>query len=301
MTNLTKKQALDLLPAVVDHEVSEDEKLAFLSFIEKNEEVKKQYESAVRVKNLLNQRYQKAAVPPHFKEQIYTLLDNLAEEDSSIHSELQDSPSRKSVNGNTADNGNDTFFSSSLLRYCSATAVILLIIIFVANVLDKTSSPPPEKPFIVENYVAKHFLNSNGSLIEPHFATSSTREAEQFITEQYQQNVMIPHLTGVNFSGVVMADFYEGFKVPMLEYEQMDVNEMIYIFAFNVDDLEAHQFLQRNEQAVNACVQQSDFHVLEVDGRHVVSWLWQDKWYTAISNFNGYDLASLIEPLEYTP
>lgn len=299
MVSLTKKQALDLLPAVVDHEVSEDEKLAFLSFIEKNDDVRKQYKSALRVKKLLRRRYPKATAPQEFKEEIHAILSNLTGEGSTLYSELKDSPSRKSIQGSPA--GNSSFFTSSLLRYFSAIAVILLIIILVADLLDRTSAYVPEKPFIVEQYAAEHFLNTEGTYIEPSFATSSTREAEQYITDQHKLDVMIPHLTGANFTGVVMADFYDGFKVPLLEYEQPDVNEMIYIFAFNVDDLETHHLLQRNEQAVNACKLQNDFHVLEVNGRHVVSWLWHDKWYTAISNFNGYDLASLVEPLEYTP
>ncbi|MEX0647118.1 MAG: hypothetical protein WEA56_11890 [Balneolaceae bacterium] len=298
MTRLTKQQALDFLPSVVDQEASEDEKLAFLSFIEKNEDVRKQYESALRVKKLISSRCPTATAPERLKKEILSVLVHMNPEDQVQFSKYRDCPPETSSGGTLA--GTSSITGSLLLRYLSATAVILVITLLIVDLLDRTSSHIPYETYVVEQFAAEHFMKAGG-LIDPHFATQSTQEAEKFIIDQYGLEVIIPEIRGTQFAGVVMADFYDGFEVPLLEYEQPAENETIYIFAFNVNDLETNRFLQRDEQAVNTCKLQNDFYVLEVGDHHVVSWLWQDKWYTAISNFNGYDLASLVEPLNYTP
>lgn len=295
MVRLSKKQALDLLPAVVDQEVNEDEKLAFLSFIEKNEDVRKQYESALRIKALVRERCPKAEAPEHLKKEI---LVTLLKQDSDYlphQGNAKDMPSRS-----ISSSSGYSFHSSPLLRYLSATVVILLILFVTIELLDRTSTLIPYESFIVEHYVAEQFLNA-GAFIGPQFATGSISEAEQYITDQYGLNVIIPDVKGTEFAGVVMTSFFDGFEVPLLEYEQPDHNESIFIFAFNVDELDTNRFLQRHEQAADKCKQQNDFYVVEVGDHHVVSWLWHDRWYTAISNFNGYDLASLVEPLNYSP
>jgi len=107
----------------------------------------------------------------------------------------------------------------------------------------------------------------------------------------------IPHLKGTEFAGLIMADFHSGMQAPLLKYTQSDIGESIYIFAFNLDQLESFDQMKREENAVKSCTTQTDYFVNNIDGTHVVSWLWDDNWYSAVSNHNGHDLAALVEPL----
>lgn len=294
MIRLTEQDALDLLPAVVDQEVNEDEKLAFLSFIKKNEKVRQQYESALRVKKLLSERFPKTNAPPHLKSKILYIL---SEDTPSADYRNMDLESIGEDQSNSEDlNGRGSSFTS-LIRYLTATAVLLLILLLAIDLLDKSSAPEKSfEPFVIEYYAAENLYHPDRHFTGSHIAMESTREAEQFVTSRFGLNMIIPELKGVNFSGLMMTDFYKGLEVPLLEYQQPGLNEKIYIFAFRVSDLEKNQYLQRYALAVDKCKQQDDFYVLELEERHVVSWLWGDKWYTAVSGYNGYELASLIIP-----
>lgn len=301
MKKLTKKQAIDLLPAVVDKEVTEDEMLSFLSFIETNHDVKKQYEIAHLVKKLVSTRCPKARAPDHLKKRIWESIQQ--HENSPDIYTIQDQQSnslpgkKNSSDPNTASN---IFKINPVVRYLMAAALVLFISLVTIDILDRTSSFDSNDVLLVEEYAAEHFMNSSGSLIAPHFATHSTEEAQDFILAEFGMDLEIPELTGTEFKGVVSANFYNEYRTPLLEYEQTDIGEIIYIFAFQVNDIDSLKALKRHGEAVKSCVFEDDYYVLDVNGTDVVSWLWNGNWYTAISNHSGNDLASLVKPLNIT-
>lgn len=296
MLILTKQQALELLPAVVDHEATEDEVLSFLSYIENDKNVKNQYESALRIKNLLSQKYPKAKAPDHLKSRIWASIQQ-TEKSETRHSG-QDRPAVGIIAPDPAPVSSAPFFKfNSLIRYLSAAALILFITLLTIHLLERTSGFKTVSLYFVETYAAEHFLNSNGSLIEPSFSSRSIAGAQQFIKDEFDMDITIPEIAGAQFRGVVSTHFFKDLKTPLLEYEQEDIGEIIYIFAFRVHDIETVRSLQRHDEAVKTCVLRNDYFVLDVEGTHVVTWLWDDYWYTAISNHNGYDLASLVKPL----
>lgn len=302
MKKLTNKQAIDLLPAVVDKEATEDEMLSFFSFIETNQDVKKQYEIALLVKKIVSTRCPKSRAPDHLKKRIWESIQQ-HENSPDIHTIQNQASSslpgkKKTSDHNTATN---IFKINPVIRYLMAAVLILFLSLVTIDLLDRTSSYNSNNVFLVEEYAAEHFINSNGSLIAPHFSTHSTKEAQDFILAEFGMELEIPELIGTEFKGVVSSDFYNEYKTPLLEYEQADTGEVIYIFAFQVNDIDSLTALKRHGEAVKSCVFEDDYYVLDVNGTDVVSWLWNGNWYTAISNHNGNDLASLVKPLNITP
>lgn len=299
MKKLTKKQAFDLLPAVVDGEATHDEKIAFLSFISDDEDLRVQYDSSLRIKKLLAENFPRAKAPDHLKQRILKLL-----EEKQSQSEFQDIPSKTGIKQNLSfygsKNSSNQLFKPAI-RYLAAAAVILFITLTTIEFLDRINYSQDQPLYVVENYTALHFMNAGGQLIDPHFASNSTTEAEKYLKDHYGIEMTVPQLTGAQFAGIVISDFLDGFEVPLLEYVQAEINETIYIFAFRVEQLEKNKRLKRNDNAVKTNLTSNDFYVAEIDDHHVVSWLWDGNWYSAISNHNGYDLASLVEPLNYNP
>jgi hypothetical protein len=297
MKRLTKKQAIDLIPAIIDHEATKPEQSAFFKFIENNSDVKRQYKSSLRIKNLLSEKCPRAEAPEHLKNRILSIIQNEELNHSSSldsASSLSKHPRQKETNDKR---NRSSYFVQPALRYIFAAAVILVLTLLTVELLDRTSSHATDETYIVENYAAQHFINASGQLIDPHFSTISTREAENFLRDQYGIELSVPVIEGTEFAGIVMADFLDGFETPLLEYRQAELGETIYVFSFEMNSLDTLQHLIRDENAAKKCKLMEDFHVLEVDDHHVVSWLWNDVWYAAISNHNGYDLASLIDPL----
>lgn len=298
MKRLTKKQAIDLIPAIVDHEATKPEQSAFFKFIESDSDVKRQYESSLRIKKLLSEKCPRAEAPERLKHRVLSIIEG--EEINQPSSPDSDSsfsihPPQKKTNGR----GLHSLFSvQPALRYISAAAVILILTLLTVELLDRTSFHASEETFVVENYAAQHFINASGRFIDPHFSTSSTEAAENFLRDQHGIELTVPVIEGAEFAGIVMSDFLEGFKTPLFEYRQADIGEIIYIFSFEMNRLDTLQHIIRDENAAKKCKLREDFHVLEVDNHHVVSWLWNDVWYAAISNHDGYDLASLIDPLQ---
>jgi hypothetical protein len=183
-------------------------------------------------------------------------------------------------------------------RYLTAAAVVLVITLAVLRLLDQTTADTSTaESIIVENIAAHHFQLTGGQFIEPYRATATVTEAENYLAEQFDINLTVPPITGAKFAGIVFAEFVENYRTPLLEYVQEEIGETIYIFVFDLADIDAHEKLKRHDEAVKTCIYSHDFYVTEIDQYHVVSWLWDNNWYTAISNHNGYDLASLIVPL----
>lgn len=298
MEKFTKKKALEILPAVVDNEASDAEREAFFEFISTNKEVREQYKDALLVKQIIAKRLKKVEAPAHLKNKILKSLSEKKEEDH----RLQDENSSQKLQDNSTDEDipvAQIFGKAS--RYITAAAVILFLSIVTIQLLEKTGPHAPENIYVVEDMAQEHFNTISAEAAALDFIPYSIEEAERYLEEHHGLEITIPELEGAFFDGLLMSDFIQGFETPILGYSQPEIDETIYIFAFDVDQIDTHQQLMRNKEAVKSCVYEHDFHVSEISDKHVVSWLWDDKWYAAISNHNGYDLASIIIPLEYSP
>jgi hypothetical protein len=299
MKSLTRKQALSILSAVVDDEATNAEKRAFFEYIKEHSDVRREYENAKKVKFIISKRCPRKKAPEHLKRTVLKKVMQLetVNEIKNEHEQNSDVINEELKNRSSSPFSIQKHATNSI-RYIAAAAVLLFISLVILQLLDQTS-PLPSDPveFVVENMTAQHFLSTGGAIIEPHFATHSIHEAEGYLLDHYGMNMSIPEIKGAEFAGIVMADFLENFQTPLFEYTQPDLGETIYIFVFDIDSLNNHKNLQRDQEAVKNCVRAEDFYVAEIDGYHVVSWLWNNTWYSAISNHNGYDLAALIEPL----
>jgi hypothetical protein len=293
MNRLNKYQARLLLPAVVDEEVSEDEKNAFFEYLKQDPDLEKEYYSTLKLKQILSENFPRKSAPDHLRERILNRLE-IEQRNKNFTKSASDhkSPDRSS---NRTDEWKRLLKSG--IRYVSAAAVILLITLMTVQLLERSTENFNDEIFVIENISAQHFHRANTASIDPQIAAVSFQEAENYLKDHYGLTMTIPHLKGTEFAGLIMADFHSGMQAPLLKYIQRDIGENIYIFAFNLDKLESFDQMKREENAAKSCTTQTDYFVNNIDGTHVVSWLWDDNWYSAVSNHNGHDLAALVEPL----
>lgn len=309
-TRLTKEKAFRLISAVVDDEVDHKTKTAFYNFIETDEEVRREYESIKKVKRLVTDRCPTHKAPDRLKIRVQEFLLQEINQDREITS--QEDPNISDIDlpvqmpeenfeRESQDSGDKSEADSFRWFYAAAAAFLALAILW--GILYRDSSPPAQlasNTYEVEEYVYKHFENNDGQLVPPTIRTASLSDAELSISSNYNMTMKVPSLKKSEFMGVVYSEFVPDFKTPLLEYYIPDEDQYIYIFAFPVDHLNKHGKLTRDQEAVKSCVKPSDFHIENVNGKHVVSWRWDNTWYSAISNHNGEILASLVEDLQHT-
>jgi len=147
-----------------------------------------------------------------------------------------------------------------------------------------------------EYFVSASFIDHKGGFIEPTWDIKQNDKAEAAIANVFSYEVHVPVIDGATFIGVVDIEDKAGNHIPMLEYSQEDIGEYIYLFAFDMSKPNKPAN-KRLRDAIFNCRTQTDYHVSNLDGKHVVSWKWNNTWYSAVSNHNGNDLASLIGPL----
>ena len=177
-----------------------------------------------------------------------------------------------------------------------------LLLLAIAWGFFRFSGQSEQQPvYNIEEYAYEHFQKHNGQYVPPTISTASLGSAEIELAQKYDMAMTIPALKNAEFKGVVYSEFVPNYKAPMLEYHLPKQDQYIYIFAFKLDKLEAFGQLDRHREAIKTCNKPQDFHVQNVNGKHVVSWKWNDIWYAAISNHDGNTLASLVEPLQYNP
>ncbi|WP_445666065.1 anti-sigma factor family protein [Fodinibius sp. AD559] len=292
---LTKSEARELLAPVVDNEVSAEERDAFLAYIAHDKELKQEYESMKRIKALMGNRCPCAKAPDSLKHFLSTYCSS--DTSASNTPPIYDIPSKKSVS--QQDQLNTSTQHSKWWYYAAAAIVVFTVSVW--GFLNYQSSMVENSTYNIEKYAYQHFMKHDGKLVPPTISTASLGIAEIELAQHYDMSMTIPELDNADFKGVVYEEFVPNFKTPMLEYHLSGEDQYIYIFTFNIDKMEQFGQLVRDQDAVKACTKSGDFHIRDVNGKHVVSWKWNNIWYAAISNHDGNTLASLVKPLEYEP
>ena len=292
--NLNKEQAYELITPVIDGEASVDERKAFMKFIEQNEEVRSEFESLQQIKSVVKSRCPRATAPESLRDYVKTIAHQEAD--------LDDMPGGGSV-ADGEDPQQHRTPTRKLNYWIYSAAAVLLVTVLLWGYFDNNSANQAAQAsiFNVEEYVYEHFTKHDGQFIEPTIATASLGSAEIQLANNYGMTMTIPELEKAEFRGVVYSEFVPNFKAPMLEYYISSENQYVYIFAFDLKKMKEFGKLGRHEDAVKKCDKPKDFHIRNVNGKHVVSWKWNDIWYAAISNHNGNTLASLVKPLQYNP
>jgi len=299
---LTKVEALKLIAPVVDDEATDKERKAFMDFIDKHDDVRNKYESMKTLKSVISSRAQRVKAPDSLQEfarQVGRKHKTESKEDAPIYDLPIDGPANQDKQS-SADSSAPS--QSNTLRVITGIAASLLLVAAAWSYFTFDGERPADtSTYNVEEYAYEHFMKHNGKFVEPTISTASLGAAEIQMANNYDMSMTVPALKDAEFKGIVYGDFVPNFKAPMLEYHLPSQDQYIYIFAFEMDKLKEFGRLLRHEEAVNKCDKPEDFHIRNVNGKHVVSWKWNDIWYAAISNHNGNTLASLVEPLQFDP
>lgn len=295
---------------VVDNEASEDEKVAFFKYIQSDAEVKKKYESLLFVKQLLKTKYSRKSAPDHLKEKIAGIIDDM-EWEQDQKSKVDNSTSFLSPESTFQNDyyeessSNDSSVFIKLLkpaRYLAAASVIFIFSLLTIEFLDQMSSDRIYNQNTLEYVALNHF--QTGSHIEASLASfnpTSFDHASELLKDEMSYTPRLPKIEGADLRTIVQTTFSDGHNVPVFDFYQAGINEAIHIFAFKIGEFDQPGMLPRDPEAVKNCKTYDDYHIKNINGKHVVSWKWGDYWYTAVSNHNGNDLIALVEPTGTIP
>lgn len=294
---LTREEAVRLITPVVDNEASEENRIAFMSYLKGDPALESYYRREKRLKALLHERCPRTPAPPHLRERIEHLLRSPGrlkrsgalntDEPDFFRSPVSDPPDNLTLESPLQ------LARRHWVYLAAAAALVLLVLSFYRYRLMQSPAH-----FNIEEYTYRHFNRHQGQLLAPTIATSSVHTAETELANSHNFVLHVPKLKGADFRGVVLSDFIKGYRTPLLEYQMHNSSESIYIFAFNIDDLNRRHALERDSEAVTQCSTPSTYHVRDINGKHVLSWKWDNVWYTAVSNSDGQTLASMITPLK---
>src|SRR5690554_6330844 len=78
---MNRNKVFELLPAVIDNEVSEAEKAAFLIFIRNHPDIRKEYKESLEIKRLLSQNLRRYKAPARLRDAIRRLIDEMDREE----------------------------------------------------------------------------------------------------------------------------------------------------------------------------------------------------------------------------
>jgi len=288
---MNRNKALLLIPAIIDGEASESERAAFFNFIENHPDIEEEYQSALYVKQQLKKNLKRHSCPDHLKKNVLSKIEELKRSEQQIDREVGRYTNESS--GNVI-----WHYVGTAMRYASAAAVILFITLLTLELLNRTDhNTQYADAVMIEQAAAGHFQTAGGQLPTLDFSTSSISEAKKYLLDHHGMTAEIPEIEGATFMGMAVGPFTGDYTTPVLAYTQKEISENIYLFVFDMNHVDTLQNVIRHTEAAEHCKSPKDYFVAEVDSHHVVSWLWDNYWYSAVSNHNGDDLASLVKPL----
>ncbi|WP_138429900.1 hypothetical protein [Fodinibius saliphilus] len=298
-TNLSQEEAFKLITPVIDGEATEDERAALLNYISHNQDIQQEYYLMKEIKAVVKSRYPRAKAPSSIK----NFVKNISEYSKEREAPIYDLPTSEPASHSKVGTKNNTKPSPSgkNIFIQSAAAIVIFVLIGWTYMNFHETVPQNERSHNVEQAAYNHFIRHNGQWVQPTIATSDLGAAELQLVSNYDMPMVIPSLQNTRFEGVVYETFVPDFKTPMLEYYLPEEDQYIYIFAFKLAELNKNGTLTRSKEAIQQCDTPTDFYIRNINGKHVVSWKWNDVWYAAISNHDGNTLASLVEPLRQDP
>jgi hypothetical protein len=274
--NSQEDKALALLQDAVDGLLSTEDQLFFDSVISQNQNLRRLYSDLITVKKVLAYHANTHEVlEPKRKELLFKRSLELAK--TKVDHVVTKKP--KSW---------QNLWSTRLLAIAA-----LITMIWIGSIYFQ-GSPTKENSF--EHFVSVSFKDHNGGYVKPTWEIKANDEAEAAIASVFSYEVHVPEIKGASFMGIVDMEDGSGNHIPMLEYCQESIGEYIYLFAYDMSKPNK-PVQKRLREAIFNCRSQTDYHVSELEGKHVVSWKWKDTWYSAVSNHNGNDLAALVGPL----
>jgi hypothetical protein len=279
-------QLNELITAYADNELTSSESEALLAQASAHPQIKKAIDREIRFKTFLKEKLKPASMPLDVRNKVLSRVKELKQE------HLTDQQTENI--SNTVTSTPITPIKSKKSTYSTWLRVAALVLVGVMLYFATKSTPAPAVQFETVEYVSfQHFSNHNGSFLEPTITAATTTEAQQILKELYGCDIVVPELDGATFEGIVYADFHNGYKTPLLEY-MVSEGDYIYIFAFELKDLEKHDILVRDEQAVASIIQHNDVFSVRFNGHDVVSWKWGNVWYSAISHHDGEVIAAML-------
>lgn len=278
-----KKQAYELVTPVVDNEATADEASAFYRFMDTDIDIRKYYEEELWLKQIIRQKITYHPAPDKLKSKILELVKSEAEREAKLL--------------NTERN-EETYKKTSLIRYSGllALAAVLLIsaMIYISGFSGERLSGDGISAislYDTNQYVHKHYVENGGKLLEPDIVGPAASSMQAALKEHFSWDFHVPELANVTLAGIVISEFIPGFKTPLFEYI-VNENDVIYVFAFYIPEMENH--LKRDPMAVAKCARDSDYYISQAGGKDLVTWKWDDFWYIGISEHDGSALASLL-------
>jgi hypothetical protein len=314
---LTRSEALELITPIVDGEATEDEELAFYAYAQKDPTVLLELQREHKLKSLIVSKCKRAAAPPSLHKWVAQNKYEQARNSKYQHFINDPIDGRKKGEIDFEQILNEKrelpeiqIHPNPIIRLQQRTwaittiaAAILLMIIYTVTLSWDRAAPSPNTniraaSINVSQQTYNHFIQSAGQLYIPTYSTTNQSEAINWVRKQLELGISVPEIQSATFKGVYLADFDTNFKTPLLEYEGQ-AGESIFVFVFSEDRLTQSGRLTRTPKAVESCSTSTTYYIEDIQGKHVVSWRWGNNWYSAISNYNGDQLATMVEPLSH--
>lgn len=317
---LTRSEALELITPIIDGEATEDEELAFYAYAQKDPTVLTELQQERKLKSLILSKCKRAAAPPHLREWVsqkkykQTRNQDLKQPIYPVsylsNTEAKEEGNFKQILNEKRDLPEIQIHPNPLIRIkqrtwaiTSIAAALLLIILYGMTLTWDRVAPSPNvnirtASINVSQQTYNHFTQSAGQLILPTYSTTNQAEAIAWVRNQLNLGINVPEIQNAAFKGVYLAEFDTDYKTPLLEYETHS-GESIFLFVFSEARLARSGRLTRTPKAVESCSTSTTYYIEDIQGKHVVSWRWDDNWYSAISNYHGEQLATMVKPLSH--